>query len=237
MDIRMLKDGTRTVIIINGEPDGLDEKIYKLVKDFAENTEEDVRIQGDIKPLGLVPLPPETPQEAIPSDAEIEKMKDYEPKRGSAVSKTELTLPEYSGLTAGEALQRDEEEALVKLYEHAKHLPAGTERSEISTLCKAYMAQDLSVRAERIIGREEVVRFLTTLAPMIMAKELSGTFGFTSLSDLCALGSDDELSMALRSVVESLASRGTRTAVAEGKGIFERKNEVSASFFFFCLSV
>jgi hypothetical protein len=214
MDIRMLKDGARTIIIINGEPDGLDEKIYKLVKGFAENADGDVRTPDDIKPLGLVPLPPETPQEVIPSDAEIEKMEDYEPRRGSAVSKTALALPEYDGLNAVEALQKGEEKALIKLYEYAKGLPEGTARSEIIGSCKAYMAQDLSVRAERIIGRDETVNFLTTLAPMIMAKELSGTLGFTSLSDLCTLGSDDELSMALKSVVESLASRGTRTAAA-----------------------
>ena len=213
--VQMLKDGKRTVIIINGAGKGQDEIAYKIVTAYnasmlgipvevptvSETEHEDVLPFETVE--GLTP-PPE-PKVEVPTEKEVSQMEPYSIAR----SRNQYTISNgtYKGMTVLEALHKENETALVRLYEYATNMKDSGERDEIIEVCKQYMTS-LPVKVAEFMTKERKCSFIKTISEMSSITPFIS--GYMDLYSFENYASNEEIDKATKNLAEALYERGMK---------------------------
>ena len=212
---QILKDGERTVIIIEGASKEQDEIAFKIISaynalalgitcDDVTPTQNPTETKNEIvKVEGLEPLP-ET-RTTSPSIGEIDKMEPYADIR----ARDNFLIPDgdYKGKTATEALQRDGELALVRLCEYIKRHKGSSECGEVIAICKQYMIS-LPYEVQKFTTRERKCNFLNTISHIAPISVIIN--GYANLKSFCEVASDEEIDIAVYNLAAALSERGYR---------------------------
>lgn len=220
IDIKMLKDGKRTVIIVTGADEERDEAVWRLLKiyygfddgpapdeiqetktshDIPENTGP---IHGLMEVKGLTPVPDENIE--LPDTNKMESYSNYRQRNRHVIPNGP-----FAGMTPLEALQRHQEEALVSLFFLAKQLPDSPERDEIIWSCRQYMSS-MALKMDDYPDRESKIKCLLNLAKMGGIDAIIN--GYQSISDFCSNASDDEVKIAFERTMYSFVERGHKNS-------------------------
>lgn len=183
--IRLYKTGSRLIIEIDGADESFDQTVLSFLSGLLKGT---VHVDSlDVEPVV---------------------------KRNTMPSRTEymdtllLTEGPYAGYSAKQALHRDGEVALVRLYEYAKAVRDSEEKEAICMACKHYMATALKEREAMIAGEEEIVAFIRTIAPLIDVQKMLHMFTYQDLEEFLETADYEEKRLAFEGIIESLIQRG-----------------------------
>lgn len=227
---QMLKDGKRTVIIINGAGKEQDELAYRIISAYygtstevptvaapvpdttvkqsdVQKTEPDLPWESKADPAVYAKVkdlePAQEPVLSIPSEEELKQMEDYSIARSR--NQFLISAGEYKGITALDALHRDDEVALVKLHKYATELRDCGERDEIITTCKQYMVS-LPDLTQRFLTRQRKCEFIKTISKM--ASVIPFINGYMDMDAFISYAADAEVDTALVNLSMALADRG-----------------------------
>ena len=229
VDVKMLKDGKRTVIVIDGADAKSDEIAWALLQnyfgflddgsDLPEHTEQNTApnstgAEDSAQQEAPIPTPPflmvqglePLPEEPIkaPTQKELDGMEDYRLAR----QRNRYLVPsgKYAGMTPIEALHKDNENALIEFFNMTLHMKKGSpEREEIISSCKQYLL-NIGSRADLYPDRQSRVNFLLAFDKMGGLKAIVN--GFSSVADFCNYASDEEVNIAFRQTLYALQERG-----------------------------
>lgn len=229
VDVKMLKDGKRTVIVIDGADAKSDEIAWALLQNYfgflddsseqsghAEQEMASSLTEANDSPQqeAPIPVPPflmvqglePLPEESIkaPSQEELDGMEDYRLARQR--NRYLISSGKYAGMTPIEALHKDNENALIEFFNMTRHMKKGSpEREEIISSCKQYLL-NIGSRADLYPDRQSRVNFLLTFDKMGGLKAIIN--GFSSVADFCNYASDEEINIAFRQTLYALQERG-----------------------------
>ena len=229
VDVKMLKDGKRTVIIIDGADAKSDEIAWMLLQNYFGLLDDSSELLEHAEPNTVtastgeegsshqetpIPAPPflvvqglePLPEEPIkaPTSQELDGMKEYRLAR----QRNHYLVPsgKYAGMTPIAALHKDNENALIEFFNMTLHMKKGSpEREEIISSCKQYLL-NISSRADLYPDRQSRVNFLLAFDKMGGLKAIIN--GFSSVADFCNYASDEEINIAFRQTLYALQERG-----------------------------
>jgi|GEM_PF-3349299 len=217
LQVQMLKDGKRTVIIVNGASAEQDELVYKIVSAYYASglgmevavpetedrldSEEENLLFEEVK--GLTP-PPE-PKHEVPTDEEVGDMEPYHIARSR--NQHLISQGEYANMTALEALHQDNELALVRLHKYATGMKDSAEKDEIISTCKQYMVS-LPAKTREFFTRERKCRFAKTIADMATISPFIS--GYMDLNSFEMYASDEEINNTVINLAAALCERGSK---------------------------
>jgi len=213
-NIKMLKDKGRTIIIITGADRERDEAAYQIVSSYMfHQSGADVSqavCDSDAPPLPISEVHGlEAPAEkdvGIPDEEQISQMEDYSMFRQRGLHT--IGCGTYKGMSPFEALQRDNEKALIALFNLTKEMTPCEERTEIISACKQYMA-NLPATANGLYDtRERKVTFIQTVAGMTPITQFVN--GYPDVDSFCAGATEPELNTTFYNLAWYLADRGCR---------------------------
>lgn len=226
--IKMLKDKGRTVLIINGADRERDEAAFRIVSAYMsspsaaiqeadvpvmqEPTPQSAQSPSEFKPVVSAEAPIEVkglepvgmPEEQMPDDEAISHMEDYADyrRRGTHC----ISSGTYTGLTPYEALQRDNEIALVGLFSLCGSMDPCEERTEIIGACKQYMVGLPGLADELYPYREDRIRFIKNTSEMAPISQFIN--GYTDVYSFCTGATDAEINNVFNNLVWHFADRG-----------------------------
>lgn len=233
LDFKMVKDGMRTIIVLDGADSDTDRALFRLLSQLCglePGTPGETRTDGEapqtaaaengsddapdylkepeidsVQGLGQV----STPKGNIPSAEEISKMDSYEEiiKRGKTISGGS-----YKGMTAAQVLERDRDAGLATLFIYARSLPACEERDDISKQCRQFMF-DLPNMRHLYPTRDDKVSFLTNVAKLMKVEALIN--GYEDFRTFCDYASDDEVENVFIVATKALQERSTQNSVVK----------------------
>lgn len=186
--IRLYKTGSRLII----EIDGADEDFDQTVLSF---------LSGLLK----------CPAHADSLDVEPVVRRNTLPSRAEYMDTLLIKGGPYAGYSAKQALHRDGEVALVRLYEYAKAVRDSEEKEAICMACKHYMATALKEREAMIADEEEIVAFIRTIAPLIDIQKMLYMFTYQDLEEFLEAADYEEKRLAFEGIIESLIQRGMQS--------------------------
>lgn len=230
LNIKMLKDNGRTVIIIDGSDRERDEAAFHIVSAYMTEAPAEAVItpatqesevagitqkqNASIPPApeireikGLAPVK-STPA-SMPTEAEIASMEPYAiaRQRGRYI----ISTGTYTGMTPVEALVQGDAAALVELFNVSKQMGESQEKQDIIAACKQYMTMLPERGAELYVTREDKLKFINTAAPIVSIDTFIN--GYASLDSFTAVANDDDIQNIFSSMLWSLAGRGGRAIV------------------------
>lgn len=216
VEAKMLKDGNRTIIIIEGSDEERDDLAWKILRTYfgfldepiddasmsdSAETSEPQPIPGLLEVQGLEPVQ-ETPLK-VPTDEELNNMEDYRLSR----QRNHHLVPfgPYKGQTPIEALHKDREAALVAFFNMAAQMQDCPEKEEIIRSCKQFMSTMASLIPD-YPDRESKVKCLSMLSKMGGLGQIIN--GYQSIADFCNYASDSEVETAFIQTMYSFQERG-----------------------------
>lgn len=198
INIKMVKDASRTVIVIEGPSEERDLVAYHLVQNYLGFDTKD-EVSPIPKVEGIAP-PPKSGD--MPSQEEINTMTDIRKlnRRGVIISSGP-----YAGKTAVEALALDKSSALGKLFTYARNLPNDSlERSEISKTCKQWMYNAPSLENEYTTRSSKLAFINDARAIGSLETYFNGYKDFESFSQYA---SDEEVNVTFGFILKHLQDR------------------------------
>ena len=231
-NIRLLKDGSRMVVVIDGTDATVAEAINGLIAQFLATRQmteagckgNEERASGNDEEIGGPAESAATPQEplrgevpglepvamaeiSIPTEAEIERMETI--TEGETPKPATVSGGEYAGDAPAEALHRDGIKALASLFEHAKGLPQdSTEKSLIRDECRTYLSGSFAFEASKYTTREEKLDFLDLAAKITPINSLTNGLGLMEFDRFKDFASSDDVDQLFKTVITSLVQRG-----------------------------
>lgn len=219
LQVQMLKDGKRTVIVISGAEPEQDELAYQLITTYFSSA----LTCASCSPAPVQPVPAQqlsevaaTPEVmvvedleavedsiSIPSEEAFSMMEDYSIARSR--NKYVISAGEYCGITALDALHRDQEVALARLHKYATGMKDSAERDEIIVTCKQYM-RDLPMTTKEYLTRERKCEFIRNIASMTTVVPFIN--GYVDVRSFIDTASDAEVSAAIEALAYALGKRG-----------------------------
>ena len=224
-NIRLLKDGDRMIIVIDGADKTVAEAVNNLITMFLANQQSEAENEsgneanatggswaGSVQRAslrsevpGLEPVP--MVEINIPTEAEIERMETI--AEGESITLTTVSGGIYAGETPADALYRDGIKALAELFEYVKDLPQNSsEKDMICSICKTYLSGSFEIEASRYTSREERLEFLETAAKITPINSLANGLGLMEYDRFKDFASDDNVEQLYKTVVASLVQRG-----------------------------
>lgn len=204
IDFKMVKDGNRTVIVIDGATAERDATALQLLQLYAglESAEQSDAI-AQVEHLEPVPqqndIPDEKTVEALPSFADIAK-------RGKCISSGT-----YKNMTAAQALKLDKSKALAALFLYAREIPQSAEKDDIVASCKQWM-YDLPAMRSEYSDRKSRVEFLVNIAPMMAVNAFCTAYGYPDFKSFCDYATDLEVNNVFINVTNTLQQRSEGSA-------------------------
>lgn len=183
--IRLYKTGSRLIVEIDGADEDFDQTVLNFLSGLLKGS-------VHMEPLDVEPV----------------ARRDTLPSRTEYMDTLLLTEGPYAGYSAKQALHRDGEVALVRLYEYAKAVRDSEEKEAICMACKRYMATSLKEREAMIASEEEVAAFIRTIAPLIDVQKMLHMFTYQSLEEFLEVADYEEKRLAFEGIIESLIQRG-----------------------------
>lgn len=232
VNVKMLKEGKRTIIIVEGADEVRDEVAYRILSTYyglergiplLPDTDDvpgsaaptEAPENGEDPPAARTPMPglmnvkgltpaPEEPVEA-PDEAAINQMENY----ASARQRNHHLVPygPYNGMTPVGALMRDRENALVVFFYMAKEMNDSAEKDEIVRACKQYMG-NLPNTIKDYPDRESKLNCIVTLSKL--GSLAACINGYQSLKDFCDNAADSEVDNVFKLVLYSFQDRAFR---------------------------
>ena len=203
-NIRLLQDGGRTIIVIDGQDIAITEAVNAFVSMFLTGQ---LNHEGHASMRNEVPgLEPVVEEYALPTSTELDRMEAI--ASGNAVEPMKMSGGEYTGYTPVDALNRDGIKALAALFLYAKNLPKGEEKDAVSTACKTYLAGNFAVEVIRYCTREEKIWFIDTAEPITPLSSLSHGLGLMDWGTFKSVASDSNIDQLFDLVVASMQKRG-----------------------------
>lgn len=235
LNFKMVKDGTRTIIVLDGTDSDTDRALFRLLSQvcgLAPETSGNAETNspaaessspsdtgdgedmpdylkdpetGSVQGLGEVP----TSKDDIPSAEELSKMDSYDEimKRGKTISGGP-----YKGMTATQVLERDRDAGLAALFIYARALPACEEREDISRQCRQFMF-DLPNTRHLYPTRDDKVSFLTNASKLMQVETFIN--GYEDFRTFCDYASDDEVENVFVIATKALQERSTQNSVVK----------------------
>ena len=114
----------------------------------------------------------------------------------------------YKGITPFEALEKDNEAALVLLFNLAKDMTVCEERDEIIASCKQYMANLPSIANRLFATRESKITFIRNVAGMTPISQFVN--GYPSVDSFCVGATEQEIDTTFYNLAWYLSDRGCR---------------------------
>ena len=220
VDAKMLKDGKRTVIIIEGADETRDELAWQILSTYfgftdyipdqeaaSQDSEGDTEVSSNQALPGMLEIkglePVKETSFAAPTSDDLKQMEDYRLSR----QRNHHVVPEgpYKGMTPIEALHKDNEVALVSFFNLVMQMRDCAEREEIIRSCKQYMST-MARRIDYYPDRESKVNCLCILSKMGGLDQIIN--GYQSLPDFCNYASDSEIDTAFVQTMFSFQERG-----------------------------
>lgn len=200
----MVKDGDRTVIVLNGTTPEKDELIWKILNAYCELESPG---KSDTVPDAPTdkPIPVVSDMEPVESDVEdvpdSNALPSYETLREAG---KEISSGPYKGMTAQQALAQDKSKALAELFKYSYYLPTSEERSEIVLSCKQFM-DNLPNMAGYYNTRERIADFAKDMSVMMKI----GPFiaGYPDLDSFIASATDEEMSNLFLAIAKTMQDR------------------------------
>lgn len=213
-NIKMLKDKGRTIIIITGADRERDEAAYQIISSYLlhrpASSDPIPEAAGFDAPLPIAEVhgleAPVERDDTMPSDEQISQMEDYSifRQRGQHT----IGSGTYKGMSAFEALQRDNEKALISLFNLTKEMTPCEERTEIISACKQYMA-NLPATANGLYDtRERKITFIQNVAGMTPITQFVN--GYPDVDSFCTGATELEIDTTFYNLAWYLADRGCR---------------------------
>ena len=218
MQIRMVKDGSRTIIVVDGPEKEADEAAFALIQQYYAVA---LQVPADSAP----PLnnAAENPVVSTPFNEEpvVETVKDI-----SAPPK-EIIVPEagpkavdysiarkrnneiisdgkYAGMTTLEALQRYEERAFIDLIGYYKVSDNEAEKEEIKKTLRQFMI-GLPNFTEEFLTRERRENFLRIIAEEY--NPIGFINGYPNIKSFVTNASDEEIKETTKAFAQALCAR------------------------------
>lgn len=204
IDFKMVKDGNRTVIVIDGATAERDAAALQLLQLYAglEPAEQSDTI-AQVEHLEPVPRQDDIPDEktvaTLPSFADIAKC-------GKLISNGT-----YKDMTAAQALNVDKSKALAELFAYARGIPQSAEKDDIVASCKQWM-YDLPAMRSEYPNRKSRVEFLVNIAPMMAVGAFCTAYGYPDFKSFCDYATDLEVNNVFINVTNALQQRSEGSA-------------------------
>lgn len=202
VSFKMVKDGNRTVIVIEGAAAERDAAVFQILQAYCGFATPD--------PSPIIPvveqLEPVVPAQAddIPSDKEIGKMTSYADiyARGNTI-----TGGAYKGKTAAQALASDKSKALAALFIYARELVPSKEKEDIVRSCKQFM-HDLPMTVNQYPKREDKVEFLQNVSSLMHISTFVN--GYQDFGSFCKFATDEEINACFLQAIKTLQDRAIK---------------------------
>ncbi len=214
MDFKMVKDGSRTIIVLDGADSETDAALYRILCaacgiEAPIGAAEQAVTAESLPTTRVEGLSPAPEADKIPSADAINQMDSYADilRRGTTISSGA-----YKGMTAQQVLNKDKEAGMATLFTYARQLPSGAERDAISKACKQFMF-DLPNMRHLYPTRDDKLSFLTHVSKMMNIDALVN--GYKDLRDFESYASDDEVNNVFVIATKALQERSTQNSAVQ----------------------
>lgn len=229
LQIRMLKDGNRTVIVVDGPTKEMDEAAFTLIQQYyaaALQIELDSISATPPEPVSPLEDVPETPEASTPvvlhqQEAVIETVKNISAPSETIVTPTisknaidysvarkrnneVISDGKYKGMTTIEALQKYEERAFIDLIGYYKVAENEAEKEEIKKTLRQFMTELPNI-TEQFLTRERRESFLKTVSEEY--NPVGFINGYPNMKSFITNASDEEINTATQSFAQALCAR------------------------------
>jgi len=202
VSFKMVKDGNRTVIVIEGAAAERDAAAFQVLQSYCG--------LGTPSPSPTIPVVEQlepvapTPTDTIPSNEEIEKMTQY---ADIYARDNTITGGPYQGKTARQALASDKSKALAVLYTYVRKLAPSKEREDIIRSCKQFM-RDLPMTISQYPKRENKVEFLQNVSTLMHISTFVN--GYQDFGSFCQFATDEEIETCFLQTIKTLQDRADK---------------------------
>lgn len=205
IQIKMVKNGSRTIIAIDGATEEQDAIVHQIVtayscgKDFAE------RMLEPTEPIPQITsvLPP-TVVNDLPSIEELDKMESDV----KAYQVARISSGQYAGASPGAALYKGGISALVELFHMACQMENCAEKSAIVAACKNYLKSIRNI--VKPMTKDQKAEFMKTAIALYPANsQISSLWGgYKDIESFLANASATEVEHAFEVLIQGLEERG-----------------------------
>lgn len=214
LNVKMAKNGSRTLIAIDGADKDRDELVFRIITAYTSG-DEYVRKELDRLPdpdssaIGQIEsLTPPPIQDIPPAEADLAGMTEYsELRKHTAIV---ISSGEYQGMAPDAVLYKHGMKGLVVLFNMAIKMANCEEKRAICSACKKYMANiDHYVANMTRKQKETFIKCSVALYPD--PKKLSSVLGtYRNSDEFAAHATETEFNHAVEIFVSCLKERGNK---------------------------